>query len=105
DCMDGDSYKINEMTQKMLSEGITSYFPTTMTQSDARIEQALSGIRKAKETNPMIQGIHLEGPFVSVDFKGAQPEEYIRFADVEMMARWNELSGGNIRLVTYAPEI
>lgn len=105
DCMDGDSYKINEMTQKMLSEGITSYFPTTMTQSDARIEQALIGIRKAKETNPMIQGIHLEGPFVSVDFKGAQPEEYIRVADVEMMARWNALSGGNIQLVTYAPEI
>lgn len=105
DNMDGDPEAINEMTEKMLAEGITSYFPTTMTQSDENIEHALVGIKKAKETNSMIQGIHLEGPFVSVDYKGAQPEQFMRVADADTMARWNDLSGGNIRLVTYAPEI
>lgn len=105
DAMDADPEALNEMTHKMLSEGITSYFPTTMTQADEKIEQALAGIKKAKETNPMIQGIHLEGPFVSPAYKGAQPEQFMRSADAETMARWNEISGGNIRLVTYAPEI
>lgn len=105
DNMDGDPREINEMTQKMLSEGITSYFPTTMTQSDENIEHSLAGIKQAKETNPMIQGIHLEGPFISVDYKGAQPAQFMRTADAETMARWNDLSGGNIRLVTYAPEV
>ncbi len=105
DNMDGDPEAMNEMTQKMLSEGITSYFPTTMTQADGKIEKALRGIREAKETNPMIQGIHLEGPFVSPKYKGAQPEKFMRAADAETMARWNAISGGNIRLVTYAPEL
>ena len=36
DNMDADPEKINEMTYKMLSEGITTYFPTTMTQSDEK---------------------------------------------------------------------
>ena len=105
DNMDGDPEAINEMTKKMLSEGITSYFPTTMTQSDENIEQALAAIKEAKETNPMIQGIHLEGPFVSPDYKGAQPEKFMRTADAETMTRWNDISGGNLRLVTYAPEM
>lgn len=33
DNMDGDADKINTMISRMLEEGITSYFPTTMTQS------------------------------------------------------------------------
>ena len=105
DNMDADPKVIDEMTTKMLAEGITSYFPTTMTQSDENIEAALAGIKEAKALNPMIQGIHLEGPFVSPEYKGAQPEEFMRVADADTMKRWNDLSGGNIRLVTYAPEM
>jgi N-acetylglucosamine-6-phosphate deacetylase len=105
DNMDADPEAINQMTKKMLAEGITSYFPTTMTQSDENIERALAGIKEAKKTNPMIQGIHLEGPFVSPDYKGAQPEQFMRAADAETMARWHDISGGNLRLVTYAPEM
>lgn len=105
DNMDANPELINVMTEKMLAEGITSYFPTTMTQSDENIEKSLAGIAEAKKTNPMIQGIHLEGPFVSPAYKGAQPEQFMRKADAETMKRWNDISGGNLRLVTYAPEM
>lgn len=105
DTMDADPEIISKMTYKMLEEGITSYFPTTMTQSDENIENALVAVKEAKESNPMIQGIHLEGPFVSLEHKGAQPGEFMGIADAEKMKKWNELSGGNIRLVTYAPEL
>jgi len=76
-----------------------------MTQSDENIEHALAGIKEAKKNNPMIQGIHLEGPFISPDYKGAQSDEFMRAADEDLMERWNDISGGNIRLVTYAPEM
>lgn len=105
DNMDADPKVIDEMTTKMLGEGITSYFATTMTQSNKNIESSLLAIRKAKEINPMIQGVHLEGPFISPAYKGAQVEQFMRPADAEIMEKWNDISGGNIRLVTYAPEI
>lgn len=104
DSMDGNPEEIDQMVHKMQQEGITSYFATTMTQSYQNIEKAMLAIKEAAERNPVIQGIHLEGPFVSVDFKGAQPEEYIKIPDAAMMRKWNDLSGGLIRLVTYAPE-
>ena len=104
DNMDANPEKINQMIEQMFQEGITSYFSTTMTQSYENIEASLKGIAKAAETNPVIQGIHVEGPFISAVFKGAQPEEYIRIPDAETMKKWDEISGGRVRLVTYAPE-
>lgn len=104
DNMDADADKISEMIFRMQEEGITSYFPTTMTQSDENIEASLKAINKAADMNPMIQGIHVEGPFISKAFKGAQPEEYIRVAQLDTLKKWQEMSGDRIRLITYAPE-
>ncbi len=97
DNMDGDAEDINRMIAAMHREGITSYFPTTMTQSSENIERALIGIRKASEKNPVIQGIHLEGPFISVVHKGAQAEEHIKLPDAALMRKWQDLSGGLMR--------
>lgn len=104
DHMDADPEKISEITYKMLEEGITSYFPTTITQSDEAIANCLKAIKDAAELNPMIQGIHVEGPFISKAFKGAQPEAFIRLAELNTLKDWQEASGDLIRLITYAPE-
>lgn len=100
DSMDGNANQIDEMVNDMVHEGITTYFATTMTQSHENIAHAMVGIKEAAAKNPVIQGIHLEGPFVSPIFKGAQPEEYIESPDIDAFAHWNELSGGMIKLVT-----
>lgn len=105
DSMDASPEEIDQMVRLMSAkEGITSYFCTTMTQTYDRIEQAMENIRKAAERNPVIQGIHLEGPFISVNYKGAQDPSYIKTPDEKVLAHWNEISGGRIRIVTYAPE-
>lgn len=104
DAMDGSSDAVDQLATDLLQEGITSYFATTMTQSYENIGHALASIKVAAEKNPLIQGIHLEGPFVSKVFKGAQPEKYILNPDVETFDEWHRLSGNRIKLVTYAPE-
>ncbi|WP_281164118.1 N-acetylglucosamine-6-phosphate deacetylase [Liquorilactobacillus sicerae] len=104
DAMDGDSDQIDQMVEQMIHEGITSYFATTMTQSHENIAKAMIGIRTAAARNPVIKGIHLEGPFISPVFKGAQPEKYIQAPDIELFDHWNELSGHLVKLVTFAPE-
>ena len=75
-----------------------------MTQTYDNIEKAMVQIKEAAEKNPIIQGIHLEGPFISVNYKGAQDASYIKKPDEKALAHWNELSGNRIRVVTYAPE-
>ncbi|GKS80746.1 N-acetylglucosamine-6-phosphate deacetylase [Ligilactobacillus pabuli] len=104
DAMDGNADQLNEMVNDMVYEGVTSYFATTMTQSNENIDQAMVAVNEAMQKNPVILGAHLEGPFVALDFKGAQPPEYIKDPDAKLLAHWNELAGGNIKMITYAPE-
>ncbi|MBM7617705.1 N-acetylglucosamine-6-phosphate deacetylase [Weissella uvarum] len=104
DTMDGNPDEILKMVQGQLSEGITSVFPTTMTQSIENIDQAMVAINEAAKTEPAIMGVHLEGPFVNPHYKGAQPEQYMIAPSVELVQKWHELSGNRVRLITYAPE-
>ena len=103
--MDASADEIDWMVRQMAAkEGITSYFCTTMTQTSENIESAMKNIKAAAEKNPIIQGIHLEGPFISVNYKGAQDASYIQKPDAAVLKHWNELSGNRIKIVTYAPE-
>lgn len=104
DTMDGNTQDVVNMVHGQISEGITSVFPTTMTQSVENISNAMVAINEASEQEPAIMGVHLEGPFINPHFKGAQPEQYIIAPSKELVQKWNELSGNRVRLITYAPE-
>ena len=105
DNMDATPDEIDEMVKQMTKqEGITTYFCTTMTQTYENIEKAMQNIHDAAQKNPVIKGIHVEGPFISTVFKGAQDPSYIKKPDENTLEKWNEISGGLIRIVTYAPE-
>ncbi|MDQ0177175.1 N-acetylglucosamine-6-phosphate deacetylase [Bacillus chungangensis] len=104
DVMDADVDKLHEMGKRMLEEGITTYFPTTITQEHSAIETALQAVQKAAEHDKAIAGIHLEGPFISDKRAGAQPIHCICEPDPNLFKKWHEASGRLIKLVTYAPE-
>ena len=71
DNMDATPDEIDEMVKQMTKkEGITTYFCTTMTQTYENIEKAMQNIHDAAQKNPVIKGIHVEGPFISTVFMG-----------------------------------
>jgi N-acetylglucosamine-6-phosphate deacetylase len=53
--------------------------------------------------DPLCLGLHLEGPFLNPEAAGALPVERLRPVDLGLLAGW--LDGGNVRLVTVAPEL
>ncbi|OBW58386.1 N-acetylglucosamine-6-phosphate deacetylase [Bacillus cereus] len=104
DAMDANSDGLVTLGKEMLKEGVTTYFPTTMTQAPEAIEAALTAAKEAKEKGAHFEYIHLEGPYVSKKRAGAQPLEHIVPANIEQFKQWQEVSGNLIKLVTYAPE-
>lgn len=93
-----------------VQEGVTSFFPTIITNSSESILALLQNINVLCEQNPVIedfvQGIHLEGPFLSPKdgARGAHARSYITAPDWDLFQRFREASNGRIKMVTISPE-
>lgn len=94
-------------TSKLPDEGVTAYLPTTFTEEPDNIAAACERIANVMEGGPAgaeILGIHLEGPFLSIEYKGAMnPERIIPF-DAALFDRWQQAARGHVRYITIAPE-
>ena len=98
---------ILNITSAVVKEGTTSLLATTMTQSLENIKLAVNNIGKyieEKHDGVEVLGVHLEGPFVSPKFAGAQPAEYILKCDIPTMKDIMDSSLNHVKLVSYACE-
>lgn len=93
--------------RKIVEEGVTGILPTTITQSEEVLLKALENVATIHAENPVgaeILGVHFEGPYLDMAYKGAQPEEYIVKANVEQFKRYLGASNNLIKLITLATE-
>ena len=88
-------------------EGVCGVCPTTLTQSHDTLKKAVAEVAEVRKEDPegaQILGIHFEGPYLDVKYKGAQPEEYIVKGTVEEFKEYQDACGGLIKIITMAPE-
>lgn len=94
----------------LLSTGVTTFFPTVITNSDDNILTIMRTLSAACRQHALLDacvgGIHLEGPFISPQpgAKGAHSEAFIKPPDWELFLRFQEAADGKIKIVTIAPE-
>jgi N-acetylglucosamine-6-phosphate deacetylase len=94
------------VSKGLLAHGVTSFCPTLVTSPIDTYRQVLPKIkRKAGGLHgATILGVHVEGPFISVEKKGAHPEDCIRDFD-EGFKTVEDIYGdiSNIAIITLAP--
>ncbi|OKP97806.1 N-acetylglucosamine-6-phosphate deacetylase [Paenibacillus sp. P46E] len=107
DFMYADAQSLEIITRFHASQGTTTMLATTMTADKKDIDRALSEVhafRSAPMPFAQLAGVHLEGPFISPKWSGAQNPDHIVPANIEWMEQWEALYPGLIRQVTLAPE-
>ncbi|MBN2653199.1 MAG: N-acetylglucosamine-6-phosphate deacetylase [Spirochaetales bacterium] len=95
------------MSEALTEYGVTSFCPTLYPDSEENFIAAIRSVVSAmgKEAGAKINGMHLEGPFISRDQKGVQKTEYMRDVDLELMKKFDKIAQGNISIMTVAPEL
>jgi N-acetylglucosamine-6-phosphate deacetylase len=101
---DGDPHEVRKGRAFHLSRGTTRSFASLVTAPVDDLLSALSSLADLTESG-LIAGAHLEGPFLSRSFRGAQDARYLLPPDMEVLERLLTAGRGTVRMVTVAPEL
>ena len=107
DTNDANEDGLRKWTKNIVGEGVTAFLATTITQSEEVLTKAVANVAKVMEDGyegAEILGIHFEGPYLDMVYKGAQPEQHIVKPTIEQFKRYQEAAKGNIRYITMATE-
>ena len=107
-----DVGEIHSYLRWVTGTGVTSCLIAVVGAPDALPEEqlrtAVRAIRQVQEeqvsgAEPL--GIHMEGPYFSLARRGAHPPAWLRLPDEAETERVLELTNGQLRLITLAPEL
>lgn len=107
DTNDAEPEGLRNWMKNIPEEGVTGILPTTVTQMPDVLSKAVANVANVVEEGyegAEILGIHFEGPYLDMDYKGAQPPEAIAQATVEQFKMYQEAAKGLIKYITMAPE-
>ena len=107
DTNDANEEGLRAWTKGIVTEGTTALLATTITQSEEVLTKAVANVAKVMEDGyegAEILGIHFEGPYLDMLYKGAQPEQHIVKGTIEQFERYQKAAKGNIKLITMATE-
>ncbi|MBE3142844.1 MAG: N-acetylglucosamine-6-phosphate deacetylase [Planctomycetes bacterium] len=105
DTMDATSDAILGMGNYFARHGVTSFLPTTVAAPAKDIQAAINNVSTTPRSFDGARhiGIHLEGPYLSYEFRGAQPSQHLRSANLNEYKSW--FGNKVVRLITVAPEV
>lgn len=108
DFMDATSRAYDAITRFHTEQGTTAMLATTVTEQRealASVIQATQEYARTEQRYAELLGVHLEGPFISPLWAGAQNPAHIITPQLEWLQDWVDSFPGLIRMLTLAPEL
>ena len=90
------------------SQGTTGWLCSVLTDTPEQTLWCLDQAKAAmKEEGAWAQllGVHLEGPFLASQYKGAMPEHLLQKGSAELFAKYEAAGEGAVKYMTVSPEV
>ncbi len=108
DLTDENAHIIQKITQFLWDVGVDGFLPTLVTTSVEKIQRSLAVIADiipSQKTGSKILGVHLEGPFLNYQKRGAHPAEYLLPLTIDEVKRVLGDYAHIVKVITLAPEL
>ena len=107
DAVDGSPASMEAISGYLAAGGVTGFLATTQTAPRGKLLESvrrLAAVAEAWHGGARLLGLHLEGPYISEERRGAQHGDHIRAADTGELEALNDAAGGWMKMMTLAPE-
>ena len=89
----------------LLEEGTTSFLICLATNTPQVFDECIRVIKNYRKHSRNCLGLHLEGPFINPEKRGAHVKEFIRKASLDEVKKLLAFGDGCIKMMTLAPEL
>ncbi len=103
DLSNENCHQLEEIGQFLWSQGVDGFLPTIVTTSIETIQRSLSVLSPLLSSQ--ILGVHLEGPFLNLEKRGAHPAEHLLPLTIETVKRVLGDYASVVKVITLAPEL
>jgi N-acetylglucosamine-6-phosphate deacetylase len=106
DTMDNSVSSLKKISSFIVKYGVTNFLPTTLTSSKdilVGVLEKIADLQNAPMPGANIFGVHMEGPYFDIEYKGGQNEKYIKVSTIEEIKKFLEVKKGLIKLFSISP--
>lgn len=99
---------LEKICRFVAGNGTTSFLCSVLTDTKEQTNWCIDEFKKHRSLEHKganLLGIHLEGPFLSSEYKGAMPEYLLQKPNMPLLREYQERAEGNIRYITISPEV
>lgn len=107
-----DIASLQEICEFLWQQGVDAFLPTLVTTEVENIQRSLSiiadfvrGRKLTSQPAAQILGVHLEGPFLNPQKRGAHPVEYLLLLTIDQINRVLGDYADVVKVITLAPEL
>jgi N-acetylglucosamine-6-phosphate deacetylase len=107
-CM-GDMERLTQICDFLWQQGVDGFLPTIVTTSIENIQRSLAVfaefMQHQQPNTAQVVGLHLEGPFLNPQKRGAHPQAYLLPLTLEFVTKVLSKYADIIKVITLAPEL
>lgn len=99
---------LEKLSRFFAGNGTTAWLCSVLTDTEEQTRWCINQFkthRQGGQPTAELLGIHLEGPFLASQYKGAMPEHLLRKGDRSLLRAYQEQAEGGIRYLTVSPEV